>query len=516
MCLQRLAKTNSTASGDLKIRVAHLSKHSRLSSNDMSDKLLQIKKEARSSASPSTASNESANNTVDDSAAGSSAANESSSEAVDDAVSGSAGVPSASILKRTAIVALLAVLLAAAAVAGKNIYEHFSSFQETEDAYVTGHLHQVSSRVSGTVQQVLVDDNQHVKEGQALVLLDPRDFQIKIDAAKADLKQAEQQVSVASSSVVMADATEKGNNTNAQGGVAEALATIASAQSAVEQAETQISAARADLKAKEAELERAKSDLTRYETLLEQGAVSTQQKDFAMRDYKVSQENFNASKDHLIHAVAGLARSQQTVLSAKAQLVQSQAQVQIAKASSVQTVINENQKRVALAAVEKAKASLSEAAQNLQYTVIPAPTSGRVGNKTVELGQRITPGQALLSIVSDKPWVVANFKETQLSKMKIGQPVEVKIDSFPEHAFEGQIASFAPASGASFSIIRSDNATGNFTKIVQRIPVKIILTSESTRGFEDRIVPGMSVVATVLLKSQTMRPNETVAHNMIH
>ncbi|MBX9573064.1 MAG: HlyD family secretion protein [Candidatus Obscuribacterales bacterium] len=419
-------------------------------------------------------------------------------------------------VKRAAIFALLSLVMLATGIAGKNVFEHFSSFQETDDAYVTGHLHQISSRVSGTVQQVLIDDNQHVKAGQPLLLLDPKDFLIKIEAAKADLKQAEQQVTVASSSIVMADATEKGESTNAQGSISEALAGIAGAEASVQQAQSQISAARADVKAKEAELERAKSDLGRYDALLEQGAVSTQQKDFALRDYKVAQENYNVAKDHLLHAVAGLARSQQSIESAKAQLVRSQAQVHMAKASSVQTVINQNQHHVALAAVEKAKAALSEAEQNLKYTVIPAPTSGRVGNKTVEVGQRVNPGQALLSIVSDKPWVVANFKETQLNKMKIGQPVEIKIDSFPEHTFEGHIASFAPASGASFSIIRSDNATGNFTKIVQRIPVKIMLTPQSVLGYEDRIVPGMSVVAAVQLKSQAAKSATTIAHHAGH
>lgn len=417
------------------------------------------------------------------------------------------------LLKNTIIASLVTALLAASGIAAKNTYEHFTSFQETEDAYVTGHLHQISSRVSGTVEKVLVEDNEHVQAGQPLVLLDPKDFQIKIDAAKAELKQAEEQVRVAGSTVVMADVTEKGQNSNAQGSVAESLAGISSAEAAVDQTKSAINAASGDMKAKEAELDRAKSDLTRYETLLEQGAVSTQQRDFALRDFKVAQENYNVSKDQLKQAITGLARAQQAVRSAKAQLVQSQAQVQIAKASSVQTVINKNQQSVALAAVEKAKAALAEAEQNLQYTVIPAPTSGRVGNKTVEAGQRLNPGQALMSIVSDKPWVVANFKETQLNKMRIGQPVEIKIDSFPEHEFEGTIESFAPASGASFAIIKSDNATGNFTKIVQRIPVKIMISPESARGYEDRIVPGMSVVATVQVKSQSAENNTRVAHS---
>jgi membrane fusion protein (multidrug efflux system) len=147
--------------------------------------------------------------------------------------------------------------------------------------------------------------------------------------------------------------------------------------------------------------------------------------------------------------------------------------------------------------VVSAKASLDEALLNLSYTRIVAPTTGRVGKKTVEEGARIEPGQPLLTITADDPWVVANYKETQLKKMHAGQPVEIKIDAFPDHKFVGIVQSFSPASGASFAVLPSDNATGNFTKIVQRLPVKILFTADSIRGYEDRLAPGLSVITSV-------------------
>jgi membrane fusion protein (multidrug efflux system) len=185
------------------------------------------------------------------------------------------------------------------------------------------------------------------------------------------------------------------------------------------------------------------------------------------------------------------------VNTSKAQLTQAQGQLQVAKASAVQTKVSEHQFDTDLATVEHAKAALEEARLNLSYTTIVAPITGRVGKKTVEEGQRIEPGQPLMTIVSDNPWVVANYKETQLAHMRAGQKVDIKIDSFPDHKFEGYVLSFSPASGQSFAVLPSDNATGNFTKIVQRLPVKILFTADSIRGYEDRLAPGLSVISTV-------------------
>lgn len=419
-------------------------------------------------------------------------------------------------IKQIAVVISVILASGGVALAGMNVQKHLSTHQETDDAYVIGHMHQVSSRINGTVEQVLVDDNEHVKAGQILVALDKNDYQVKVDAALAELQQAQQQANVANSSIVFADTSHQGQHTNAQGSVSNAMASIASAEAAVRQAQFNVNGARADLVAKEAEVARAQADLNRYESLLAQGAVSAQQRDLALRDFKVAEATRNASRDGVAEALAGMDKAEQAVNTGQAQLTQSQGQVQMAKASAVQTVINQNQFSVALAAVEKAKAALSEATLQLKYTRIVAPTNGRIGNKTVEPGQRVAPGQALMTIVSDNPWVVANFKETQLSKMRVGQAVEVKIDAIPDHKFEGKIASFAPASGASFSILPSDNASGNFTKIVQRVPVKIVFSPETINGFEDRVTPGMSAVATVKVDNSESKKQKSENSKIAH
>lgn len=410
--------------------------------------------------------------------------------------------PGGNILKALLIGALLTAILSAGAIAGYRAFQHISTHEETDDAYVTGHLHQVSTRVNGTVEKVLVDDNQHVQAGQVLVLLDPKDYKVKVDQAMAKLLQAEKQAKAAGKSVIFQDSTAKGQSADAQGSIDNAIATIQRAEAAVRETQASIQTAESQLASKDAELSRAEADFKRFSTLEKEGAVSTSQKDAAKRDYLVALGNRDAAREIITQATERFVQAQQSVKTSKADLTKAEAQLQLAKASNVQTEVNQGKFETDLAAIAAAKAAVQEAELNLSYTKIVAPASGRIGKKTVEEGQRIEPGQALLTIVSDDLWVVANYKETQLKQMKAGQEVEIKIDSFPDHKFEGKVQSFSPASGASFAVLPSDNATGNFTKIVQRIPVKIIFTPGSVRGFEDRLAPGLSVVTSVALREQ--------------
>jgi membrane fusion protein (multidrug efflux system) len=392
----------------------------------------------------------------------------------------------------------VAVMLIALATYYANVaYKHVSTHEETDDAYITGHLHQVSTRIDGTVDQVLVDDNEHVKKGQVLVILDPRDYQTKAAQALANLDQAEKQAQTAQTTISFQDTSAAGQDINAKGSVSNAVAAIARSKSAVREASANINASVANLNARQAELERAELDYHRFQYLVREGAVSASQGDAAKRDYVVALQNRNSAKDVVTQANERFAQTQESVRTSEAELTKAQAQVLLAKASSVQTNVNRNQYEANLSAVAAAKAALEQAQLNLSYTKILAPSDGRVGKKTVEEGQRIEPGQPLLTIVSDDLWVVANYKETQLKTMRPGQPVEIKIDSFPDHKFQGSVLSFSPASGSSFSVLPSDNATGNFTKIVQRVAVKILLNRDSVKGFEDRIAPGMSVISSI-------------------
>jgi membrane fusion protein (multidrug efflux system) len=171
-----------------------------------------------------------------------------------------------------------------------------------------------------------------------------------------------------------------------------------------------------------------------------------------------------------------------------------------AEATALQTNVRQNEYAVARAAIDQAKVALNDAQLQLSYTNLKAPASGRIGRKSVEVGQRVQPGQPLLAIVENQVWVVANFKETQLKRMHPGQETEVKLDALPSHIFKGKVDSVAPASGAQFSLLPPDNATGNFTKIVQRIPVKVVLEPQSIKGFESLLTPGMSAVVSVTVK----------------
>lgn len=402
--------------------------------------------------------------------------------------------------KLIAIAAAALLFIGGGAVGASQWLTYLSAHQETDDAYVTGHLHQVSSRLNGTVEKVLIDDNQHVKEGQVIAVLDPRDFQVKVNEARAALDSAQRQANSAFTSINLASSTAQGNELNATGAIADAKATITRSEAAVREALAAIEHAKDDVVGKEAEMKRAELDAKRFADLAADQAVSQQQADNAQRDYIVATKARDMANKQVIQASAQYEQALESVKKAKAQLVQTQGQMQLANASKVQTEVNSKQYDVANAAIEQAKATLQEAQLNLSYTVITAPTTGRIGKKSLEVGQRVEPGQPLVTLVSDNLWVVANFKETQLEKMRPHQEVELKVDSFPGHIFKGVVDSVAPGSGSSFAVLPSDNATGNFTKIVQRVPVKVVFDKASLGEYTNLLVPGMSVIVDVQVK----------------
>lgn len=393
------------------------------------------------------------------------------------------------------------LIVAGLGTGGMQSYKYLSSFAETDDAYATGHMHAVSSRIEGTVQSVLVDDNQHVKAGQVLATLDPRDLQMRVDEAQAALDTARHQATAARAAILLSSTNASGKSAEAAGNVSDSLATIEKLQAALPEAKARIAQAQAQLAQAKAEETRAQRDYERFQKLLTEGAVSAQQRDTAQRDLLVSSQARIAAAEVIQQSQAQFQQAQHAVSEARADLTKSRGLVEQAQALHVQTEVNASQFEVARAAIRRAETQLQDAQLQLSYTSIVAPITGRIGKKTVEVGQRIQGGQQLMYVVSDDLWVVANFKETQLEKMHKGQEVELKIDSFPGHKFSGTIDSFAPGSGSSFALLPADNATGNFTKIVQRIPVKILLDAASVKGYEDRLVPGMSAVVKVTLAS---------------
>lgn len=356
-----------------------------------------------------------------------------------------------------------------------------------------------------------------------------------ISSAQGALTEAQSGVPIAEAAVVQA-----------QSGIATAIAVvedarsaIPAAQAALADAEAGVPVAQAQIAQIDANLTKAKADYQRYQSLQQAGAAPQQQLDTARATYQAalaqrsaavlgvsqaksrisqareavvsaraklaqSQEGVAKAKSQLAIAQAGLAQAksrvtqaQDAVTRAKAQLTTSKGSAQQAKAATIQTGINKSQYQAALASVKQAEVTLRDAKLQLSYATVTAPIAGRIGNKRVEVGQQTQPGTPLMAIVNNDYWVIANFKETQLNQMQPGQAVEIKIDAFAKHPFIGKVQSVSPASGAKFSLLPPDNATGNFTKIVQRIPVKVVFDPQSIQGYESRIAPGMSATVTV-------------------
>jgi membrane fusion protein (multidrug efflux system) len=402
--------------------------------------------------------------------------------------------------RRRFLLAALGVGAIVASTFGLRWWQYASTHEQTDDAFVGGHIHPVSSRVDGTVARVLVDDNQQVKQGQVLVKLDPRDFQNQVRQAQAALAQAQQQAQTARSQIVLSAQTTRGTTTQAQGNISSAAAGITNAQAALQEAQAGVPQAQAGVAQAESNLQRAQADFNRYSVLLQQGAITAQQFETARNAYQVAVAQRNSAQDQVRQAQARVSQAQQDVARAQAQLTTSQGGLQQAQAGQAQTQANRNQYQAALAAVTRAQAQLKNAQLQLSYTTIASPITGTVGNKNVEEGQRVQSGTPLMAVVDGKNWVVSNFKETQLEKMHAGDRALIKLDAFPNHPFNGYVESLSPASGSQFALLPPDNATGNFTKVVQRIPVRVRFDPQSIRGYETRIAPGMSATVTVTVE----------------
>jgi membrane fusion protein, multidrug efflux system len=329
---------------------------------------------------------------------------------------------------------------------------HAYHYEGTDNAYVVGHLHQVSPQIAGQVKDVLVQDNQNVKAGDLLVRLDPLEFEIAVQKAQASLAQARAQE---------AQSAATANQAGTQ--LTEVTARVA-------QADAQIAQARA-------QLELARLTLARDEQLLKNGGAVTQ------AETDNARSTFSAAQAALDAAAANRAAAQAAVGSAESAQKSADAQTAAADANVAATT-----------------AALHDAERKLTYTEIKAPSDGRIGNKAVESGDSVVAAQELFALAEPAPWIVANFKETQLSRMRVDQEVEIKIDALPGRVLHGRIESLAPASGAQFALLPPDNATGNFNKVVQRIPVKIVLDAESLKIAGDRLRLGYSVIVDVRIR----------------
>lgn len=393
------------------------------------------------------------------------------------------------------VLAISTIVLSVGAIGAYMGYpslHEFLSTEQTEDAYVTGHVHPVSSRIAGTIDTVLVKDNQWVEKGQVLATIDPRDVQVELDKAEAHLFKMQRDALAAKQVVAYAARNQSAVSENANGSIGQAQNSITRAEAGIPAAKADVAVAKQKLVEREAELHKAKLDLGRYTALANEGAVTLESLDAARKNYDVAVAARDGAVESVGEANSRLDQAYADLKISKSQLVNANSIALQADAAGAQISVNAEQEVSSRAAIKEALADLESARLRLSYTKILAPVAGRIGKKTVEEGQRIQPGTALLAVVSKEKWIVANFKETQLKEMRVGQIVKIGIDAFGGCESTGHVESFSPASGASFALLPPDNATGNFTKIVQRVSVKIVFDSVGLRQFEQLIGPGMS------------------------
>jgi membrane fusion protein, multidrug efflux system len=365
------------------------------------------------------------------------------------------------------IIAALVILLL---IGGFFIWRYYAVRESTDDAQIDGHINPISARVTGTVLNVLHDDNEVVQAGTLLVELDPKDYQVAVDRARADLANAQANAIAANVGVPLTQTTSSSQ--------------LLAADAGVKGAQRDIESARAKLNDAQAMYAKTSADLKRMEQLIAKDEISHQQYDAAV----AANNSAKAQVDAATSAIA----------SAESHAAQSQAQAEAARTVPEQLKVTRARAGAATAEVQRAVSALAQAELNLQYTKIVAPVTGVLSKRSVEPGQTVQAGQPLFSIVNlDDIWTTANFKETQLRDMKVGQRAKIKVDAYGRE-FDGSVESIGGATGARFSLLPPENATGNYVKVVQRIPVRIRFDKGQDPNHQLR--PGMSVEPVVFMK----------------
>lgn len=377
---------------------------------------------------------------------------------------------------------VVAVLLAGYFIRNAFLYE------DTDDAQVNGHVMPLSARISGQVQEVRVIEGQMVHAGDVLVVIDPKDYKVAVEQAKANLADAEASAASSMWSVPVTSATAWSVLDSSQ-------TAIDNAEAGVKAAEQNLESAKALLLQDEANAERSDADLARYAQLVAKEDISRQQYDQASAAAK-------ANRAAVVSATAAVQSYEQARHQAEGKLLQAKADLRSAQTAPQQVSMARAKADAANAQVDQRKAQLDQTELNLSYTVIRSPVNGIVGKKTAEVGQNVSIGQELVDVVPlDDVWVTANFKETQLEHMRAGQPVEVRVDAYG-HSWKAHVTNLGGGTGSVFSLLPPENATGNYVKVVQRVPVRIDFDRSPTQDFnvEGLLKPGLSVGPSVRVR----------------
>jgi membrane fusion protein (multidrug efflux system) len=392
--------------------------------------------------------------------------------------------PIRSRARRILLLGLIALGLVASLIVGVPYVRSAMTHESTDNAFIDGHVVAISPKVASNVLRVHINDNSQVKAGDLLVQLDPRDFEARLAQAQANLAAGVAQHQGATINVRVV-------GTTAGAGVQQAEAAVQTAHRQVDGARSRLEEARAQVAAADAEAVRARADAQRYERLAKDGFVSLQDRDNAVAKDRTAAANLDAARRAEQAAAASVRQSE-------AQLQEAQARLASAKAAPDQVAYSRAQAEQAAAQIEQLKAAVRQAELDLSYTKIYAPEAGRITRKSVEPGAYVQVGQTIFSLVPDHVWVIANFKETQLRYMRPGQPVTIKVDAYPDRQFRGHVDSIQAGAGARFSLLPPENATGNYVKVVQRVPVKILLDEAPDPAH--LLGPGMSVVPEVKVR----------------
>ena len=386
--------------------------------------------------------------------------------------------------RKFVIIAVIILLV----IGGALFYWHSTFSEDTDDAQVDGDLYEVSSRVTGQVINVYVRDNESVQAGQPIAEIDPKDYQVAFDQAQANLASAEADYQQAHVNVPITNVTSTTTISTSTSDVTASAASVAQAQKQTEAAEARVVQAKANAL-------KAQLDVERYTPLVQKDVISKQQYDQAVA-------TANATTAAVLEAQADVIAAQESVRQAQQKVAQSRFQAQqAAKNGPEQVKAQEARAQSMLATVKQAQAKLEQARLNLQYCKIVAPTAGIISKKNVDVGANVSIGQDLLTVVPlTNLWVTANFKETQLDKMKQGQEVKLEVDALGGRKFSGKITQIGGATGSRLSLFPPENATGNYVKVVQRIPVRIDFTDLQKENGDYALRPGFSVTPIVTVK----------------
>ncbi len=394
--------------------------------------------------------------------------------------------------------AMIGGILLAAVLLFAGLWWFESGRESTDDAQVDGHIVPIASRVGGTVLDVPIDSNQRVEKGALLVQIDQRDYRIALQRAQADLADAQAGLEAAQNGVPITSTTTASQVTSATAGSERARTSTAIAEKDIDAARARLSGAQARLREARANDVRVARDLDRMKQLVAKDEVSRQQYDATVAASEAARAGVEAAQAGVSEAEQGVANAENRRLQAVEAARQAEADLRTAHTAPAQVNVTRARLGSAEARLKMAQAAVEQAELNLKYTTVLAPVAGIVSRKSVEPGQVVQPGQPVLALVQvDEVWVTANFKETQLRDMRVGQSAKVSVDS-TGHTYAGRVESVAAATGARFSLLPPENATGNFVKVVQRIPVKIVF--DKGQAAEAVLRPGMSVAATVMTR----------------